>query len=79
MQLELDELKKSRITGEWKSESWEEEARKNNFILFGLEERNGETRRYIEDSGAIDNGKNGGTRNPGTCGLCQENREEQRQ
>jgi hypothetical protein len=35
-------LKKGSITGEWKSESWEEEARKNNLILFGLEERNGE-------------------------------------
>jgi hypothetical protein len=42
VQLELDELKKGQDNWEWKSESWEEEARKNNLILFGLEERNGE-------------------------------------
>jgi hypothetical protein len=54
MQLELDELKKGRITNwEWKSESWEGEATKNNLILFGLEERNGG--RYVEESGTIDN------------------------
>jgi chromosome segregation ATPase len=42
MQLELDELKKRQDNWEWKRESWEEEARKNNLIVFGLEERNGE-------------------------------------
>jgi hypothetical protein len=30
----------------------------------------GNIRRYTEDSGTIDNEKNGGTRNPGTCRLC---------
>jgi hypothetical protein len=42
MQLELDELKKRQDNWEWKRDSWEEEARKNNLIVFGLEERNGE-------------------------------------
>jgi hypothetical protein len=41
MQLELDELKKRQDNWEWKGESWEEEAKKNNLIVFGLEERNG--------------------------------------
>jgi hypothetical protein len=42
MQLELDELKKRQDNWEWKRETWGEQARKNNLIVFGLEERNGE-------------------------------------
>jgi hypothetical protein len=41
MQLEMDELKKRQDMWEWKRETWEEEARNNNLIVFGLEERNG--------------------------------------
>jgi hypothetical protein len=42
MQLELDELKKGRICGNGKERHGEKVARKNNLIVFGLEERNGE-------------------------------------
>jgi hypothetical protein len=42
MQLELDEFRKRQDMCEWKRETWEEERRKSNLIVFGLDEGNGE-------------------------------------
>jgi hypothetical protein len=71
MQMELDELKKGKDILEWKIETWEEEARKNNLIVFGLEKRNGErnedTMKLVEQFATE---KMGGKKSPGSYRLC---------
>jgi hypothetical protein len=38
----LDEINIRQNKCEWKREVWEEEAKRNNLIIFGIEEINGE-------------------------------------